>query len=54
MFKPWFRLLAVVLCLPVGATLGFSQGTKKQLLQLVQTISLPGVTGRLDHMEVDV
>jgi len=54
MCRPWFRLLIVVLCLPVGTTLGFSQAAKKQLLRLVQTISLPGVKGRLDHMEVDV
>ncbi len=54
MFRLWFHLLAVVLCLPVGADLGFSQDANKQVLQLVQTISLPGVKGRLDHMEVDV
>ena len=54
MFRLWFRLLAVVLCLPLGAALGFPQDAKSQLLQLVQTISLPGVKGRLDHMDVDV
>ena len=27
---------------------------EKQVLQLVQTIPLPGVKGRLDHMGVDV
>jgi hypothetical protein len=34
------------------ATRAYAQ--EKQMLQLVQTISLPGVKGRLDHMGVDV
>jgi DNA-binding beta-propeller fold protein YncE len=32
----------------------FSQGAGKQPLRLVQTIPLPNVKGRLDHMDVDV
>src|SRR5713101_7353340 len=32
----------------------FSQEAGKQPLRLVQTISLPNVKGRLDHMDVDV
>jgi len=54
MFTPFCRLLAVVSCLPLCATLGHSQDGKKQPLELVQTISLPNVKGRLDHLEVDV
>src|ERR1700693_5505222 len=34
--------------------IGFSQDTGKQPLRLVQTIPLPNVKGRLDHMDVDV
>ena len=54
MFRPFFRLLAVVSCLPLCASLGRSQDGQKQPLKLVQTIALPYVKGRLDHMEVDV
>src|SRR5258708_1951409 len=45
--------LAVGLCLPVCA-FAASQDGEKQTLKLVQTISIPTVKGRLDHMEVDV
>ena len=31
-----------------------SQDTGKQTLHLVQTISMPNVTGRVDHMDVDL
>ena len=31
-----------------------SQDTGKQTLHLVQTISMPNVKGRLDHMDVDL
>jgi hypothetical protein len=31
-----------------------SSAQEKQALRLVQTIPLPGVTGRLDHMGVDL
>src|SRR5712672_2966280 len=34
--------------------IGFSQEAVKQSLRLIQTISLPNVKGRLDHMDVDV
>jgi DNA-binding beta-propeller fold protein YncE len=34
--------------------IAFSQQSGKQPLQLVQTIPLPNVKGRLDHMDVDV
>src|SRR6267378_3085940 len=42
----WIALLA-------GFAL-FTSGQEKQALRLVQTISLPGITGRLDHMGVDL
>jgi len=48
------KLLAVC-CIAVFA--GFAVQTsaqEKQALRLVQTIPLPGVTGRLDHMGVDL
>src|SRR5882757_4517990 len=32
----------------------FTSAQEKQVLRLVQTIPLPGVTGRLDHMGVDL
>jgi len=54
MFTPFCRLLAVVSCLLLCTVLEHSQDGKEQPLQLVQTISLPNVKGRLDHMEVDV
>jgi DNA-binding beta-propeller fold protein YncE len=54
MNRVFFRLLAVALCFPVCATLAASQDGQKLPLRLVQTISLPAVKGRLDHMEVDV
>jgi len=54
MCRPSLRLLVVVSWLLLCTTLGHSQDVKKQPLQLVQTITLPNVKGRLDHMEVDV
>src|SRR5258706_13257762 len=45
----------VVCCIAVFA--GFADQTsaqEKEALKLVQTIPLPGVTGRLDHMGVDL
>jgi len=48
------KFLAVC-CIAVFA--GFAVQTfaqEKQALRLVQTIPLPGVTGRLDHMGVDL
>src|SRR5712671_8050633 len=47
------RFLAVAFCFLVCATLADSQEGVKQPLRLVQTISIPNVKGRLDHMEVD-
>src|ERR1700756_2137508 len=47
--------LLALCCLAVFA--GFASQTsaqEKQALRLVQTIPLPGVTGRLDHMGVDL
>jgi hypothetical protein len=54
MNRLFFRFLAIMLCFPVCAILASFQDGKKQPLRLVQTISLPDVKGRLDHMEVDV
>jgi hypothetical protein len=48
------RLLAVWL---IVISAGFSipaSAQEKQALRLVQTISLPGVKGRLDHMGIDL
>jgi len=44
----------VVVCLIGYTGIARSQESGKQLLRLVQTISLPNVKGRLDHMDVDV
>ncbi len=54
MTKSSFRFWAVVFCFLGCATLADSQAGIKQPLRLVQTISIPNVKGRLDHMEVDV
>jgi DNA-binding beta-propeller fold protein YncE len=54
MNKSSFRFWAVVFCFLGCAALAGSQEGVKQPLQLVQTISIPNVKGRLDHMEVDV
>jgi DNA-binding beta-propeller fold protein YncE len=48
--KIW--LVAATFLIASGVT--FSQEGGKQPLRLVQTISLPNVKGRLDHMDVDV
>ena len=50
---PAIWLIAVVLAMGYGQT-GSSQESAKQPLRLVQTISIPNVKGRLDHMDVDV
>lgn len=47
------RLVAVVFLIG-SATVATPQETGKQPLRLVQTISLPSVKGRLDHIDVDV
>ena len=54
MFRLLFLLRTVVSCLPLCATLGLCQEGQKPPLRLVQTIPLPGVKGRLDHMDVDI
>ena len=38
----------------IASGIAFSQEGGKQPLRLVQTIPLPNVKGRLDHMDVDV
>jgi DNA-binding beta-propeller fold protein YncE len=46
--------LALLVCSLECVTLASSREHGKQPLQLVQTISIPNVKGRLDHMDVDV
>src|SRR5437667_2869945 len=46
--------LVVIICAIGYAQTGSSQKSAKQPLRLVQTISIPSVKGRLDHMDVDV
>src|SRR3989441_11099426 len=46
--------LVVIVCAIGYAQTGRSQESAKQPLRLVQTISVPNVKGRLDHMDVDV
>ena len=53
MNKSSFRFWAVVFSFLGCAALAGSQEGVKQPLQLVQTISIPNVGGRLDHMEAD-
>ncbi len=50
---PAIWLFVVVFVIGCAKT-GSSQEAEKQPLRLVQTISLPNVKGRLDHMDVDV
>ena len=47
----WLVSILVLLSVPRTAN---SQDTGEQILRLVQTISMPNVKGRLDHMDVDV
>src|SRR5262249_43367420 len=47
----WLVSILVLMSVPRTAN---SQDTGKQMLRLVQTISMPNVKGRLDHMDVDV
>jgi hypothetical protein len=49
--KVW--LVAASLLIAYGVV-ALSQDGGKQPLRLVQTMSLPNVKGRLDHMDVDV
>jgi len=46
--------LVVIICAIGYAQTGSSQESAKQPLRLVQTISIPNVKGRLDHMDVDI
>src|SRR2546428_14170570 len=46
--------LVAIVCAIGYAQTGNSQESAKQPLRLVQTISIPNVKGRLDHMDVDV
>jgi DNA-binding beta-propeller fold protein YncE len=48
-------ILTAAMVVMIGCTgSGYSQENAKQPLRLVQTIALPNVKGRLDHMDVDV
>ena len=47
------RLVAASFLIAIAA-IAFSQEGTKQPLRLIQTIPLPNVKGRLDHMDVDV
>src|SRR3979490_1942958 len=49
-----FQFPAAVFCILACIPLAVSQESAKQPLRLVQTISIPNVKGRLDHMDVDV
>jgi DNA-binding beta-propeller fold protein YncE len=49
-FSIWLIAGFLVAC----SGIAFSQETTKQPLRLLQTIPLPNVKGRLDHMDVDV
>ena len=46
--------LVVIVCAIGYAQTGRSQESAKQPLRLVQTISVPNLKGRLDHMDLDV
>jgi len=49
------QIAVVLLSMPVFVLLGtHSRAETKQFLRLVQTISIPNVKGRLDHLDVDV
>ena len=53
--KTFYMAWVVALVFLIGwARIASSQEAGKQPLRLVQTILMPGVKGRLDHMEVDV
>jgi sugar lactone lactonase YvrE len=53
--KKSYRILLVAVAFLIGcARTVRSQDAAKQPLRLVQTIALPNVKGRLDHMDVDV
>jgi DNA-binding beta-propeller fold protein YncE len=47
-------LMICALVLQAGAFAHRTSAQEKQVLDLVQTISMPGLKGRIDHMDVDV
>ena len=53
MYGSWFVRILPLSLLLVPRTAS-SQDTGKQMLRLVQTIPMPNVEGRLDHMDVDL
>src|SRR3979409_1527706 len=48
------KLFAVCFITLIAGSVIQTSAQEKQALRLVQTIPLPGVTGRLDHMGVDL
>jgi DNA-binding beta-propeller fold protein YncE len=55
MNKPFLIwLTAIVLLIGCACRLANSQEGGKQTLRLVQTVAIPNVKGRIDHMDVDV
>jgi len=48
------KLLAVCLIVLSAGFASEASAQEKQVLRLMQTIPLPGVKGRLDHMGVDL
>lgn len=51
LYGSWLVSIFLVMPFPTTAR---SQDTAKSMLRLVQTISMPNVKGRRDHMDVDV
>jgi len=51
LYGSWLVSIFLVMPFPTTAR---SQDTAKSMLRLVQTIFMPNVKGRLDHMDVDV
>jgi hypothetical protein len=51
---PKLQLLAVCCVALLAVSAVRTSAQEKQALKLVRTISLPGATGRLDHMGVDL
>ena len=51
LYGSWLVSISLVMSVPTTAR---SQDTAKSMLRLVQTISMPNVKGRRDHMDVDV
>lgn len=53
MKRPYVSSLVAILFLTIFPRAATCQNTEKPL-RLVQTISMPNVKGRLDHMDVDL